>query len=177
MIRTTAISVAVALSLVIGGCERSGREEQEKAASAQREAEKKAAEATRESTTKITAAQTEAAKTIEQATAAFTKTQQDYQTSLANRLDILQKKIEKLEARDKVATGKAKAAIDAALPDIRAKSKTLHTDMAQLKGATMSNWDGIKSQLDTDLDGLENAVNKAPPQAMQLNQSNSKTAK
>ncbi|WP_394841450.1 hypothetical protein LZC95_30800 [Pendulispora brunnea] len=161
--RTTLIFAAAltALSAAVA-CERTGREEQEKVTSAQREADKKSNEAVKESTTKITSAQAEVDKKTAEANANFVKTREDYRTKLSSKVEDIDKTIQKLDTKQRTATGKTKAELDAALPDIHSKRDALRRDMTQIDMVTMANWDGTKNQLDTDMDALKAALDKAP---------------
>lgn len=159
--------VLVALALgssvaIVSGCERSGRDEQEKIQSAQREAEKKTGEAVKESTTKITSAQAEVDKKVAESTANFVKTREDYRTKLTSELADIDRTIQKLQDKAKTASGKTKAELEAALPDIMTKRQTLGTDSSKLDMATLGNWDATKNQLDNDMEALKAALDKAP---------------
>jgi len=164
--RTTRIFAAALTALpafaATVACERTGREDQEKVTSAQREGDRKANEAVKESTTKITSAQAEVDKKAAEANANFVKTRDDYRTKLTSKVGDFDKTISKLEAKQRTATGKTKAELDAALPDIHSKRDALHRDVTQIDTVTMPNWDGTKSQLDNDMDALKAALDKAP---------------
>ncbi|WP_394822208.1 hypothetical protein [Pendulispora albinea] len=154
--------VLIASALALPACERSARDEQDKVASAEREAQKKTVEAQRESTTKITSAQAEVDQKVAEANASFVKTREDYRSDLMSKLDDADKKIQKLESKQNTASGKTKAELEAALPDIRAKRDALRNNIRQLDMASVNNWDATKNQLDNDLAGLKSALNKAP---------------
>ena len=163
MIRTTTIALVSVLSLAaLAGCEKSGREEQERANEAQHEADKKIAEANQDYTTKTTSAQFEADKKVAEANSSFIKARDDYRNNLTAKVTDVEKKIAKLESKYTTATGKAKAELEGALPDIRARQKVLHADMSQIDSVAATAWDALKNKLDTDLEALSRAIDKAP---------------
>ena len=159
----SAMFLAAVIAIALSACERTGRENEERMNAAKLDLEKKTNEAKQESTTKITSAQAEVDKKIAETNADFVKMREDYRSKLTSKFADNDKTIQKLEATQKTATGAAKAQLEAALPDIRAKRDTLRRDMGQIDAVTMPNWDAAKSQLDSDMDGLKAALERASP--------------
>ena len=161
MIRSTTISVCMALSLAFAtGCDKAA-DEQRKADEARAEADQKVTEANRDATEKINAAQAEADKKVADAQANFLKLREDYRHEVTEDLVKVDKDIADLEAKTKTATGKAKAEIEARLPGIRSARESVATEYRSLELASALTWDDSKARVNKAVDGLKNAVNKA----------------
>lgn len=162
MIRSSIFaSAAMALTLTLAaGCDK-GADEQQKANAAQAEADKKIAEANKEAVTKTTGAQVEADKKIAAAEGDFGKRREDYRHKIQGDLVDLDKKIEVLEAKSKVATGKAKTDLDLSLAQIRVRRAAFTADFASVETATAVQWDNTKTRVDKDWTDLKALVDKA----------------
>lgn len=162
MIRSTILFAAAATSLslsLVAGCDRAN-DDQRKADNAQAEANKKIAEARTEATTKITSAQVEADKKVAAAEADFGKLREDYRHEVQADLIDLDKKIDRLEAKSKTATGKAKADLDANLPAIRSRRMVFGSEVKSLEVATAPAWNDTKAKVDKDFSDLKALVDK-----------------
>lgn len=169
-IRMHVVSGALISSVLIGagalaGCERSGNDEQHRVEEAKREAAKKTSEAENAAQTEVTSAQMEADKKIAKAGGDFEKNRSEFRDDFNKGVADLDKKVEKVETHAKTATGKTKTDIDAALPNIREKQKSLHQDVGMIDSATMQTWDATKNKLDTDKQALSDAIDKVPMSA------------
>lgn len=161
MIRFTTASVFMALSLSLAaGCNKA-QDEQRKADEARAEADNKVNEANREATDKINAAQAEADKKVADAQANFLKLREDYRHNVTEDLVKVDKDIADLDAKAKTEKGKAKAEIDAALPNIRALRESVATEYRSLELASAITWDDAKGRVDKAVDDLKKAVDKA----------------
>jgi hypothetical protein len=94
----------------------------------------------------------------------FERAREDYRHSRQTDLDEIDAKIAKLEAKATTATGKAKADLDARIPQIRAQRVALGADFRALQGATASAWDDAKARVDKEWDSLKSAVDAASSQ-------------
>lgn len=162
MIRSSILfaAAATALSLsLVTGCDRAS-DDQKKADNAQAEANKKIGEAQGEATTKITSAQVEADKKIAAAEADFGKLREDYRHKLQADLIDLDKKIDRLEAKSKTATGKAKLDVDSNLTAIRSRRMVLASDVKSVETATAPAWNDTKARVDKDYSDLKALVDK-----------------
>jgi hypothetical protein len=162
MIRSSILFAAAAtvLSLsLVTGCDRAN-DDQRKADNAQAEANKKIGEAKTEATTKITSAQVEADKKIAAAEADFGKLREDYRHKVQADLIDVDKKIDRLEAKSKTATGKAKADLDANLTAIRSRRMVFASDVKSLEVATAPAWNDTKAKVDKDFNDLKALVDK-----------------
>ncbi len=161
MIRFTTVSVCMALSLAFAaGCDRAA-DEQRKADEARAEADNKVMDANREATDKINAAQADADKKVAEAQASFLKLREDYRHKVTEDLVSVDKDIADLDAKSKTATGKAKAEIDAAMPNIRTLRENVSTEYRSLELASALTWDEAKGRVDRAVDELKKAVDKA----------------
>ena len=161
MIRSTTMSACLALSLVFAaGCNKA-MDEQHQADKARAEADDKVAEANREATEKINAARAEADKQVADAQADFLKLREDYRHQVNADLVNIDKDAADLEAKSLTATGKTKASIESALPNIRALRESVSTEYRSLELASALTWDEAKGRVDKAIDALKKAVDKA----------------
>jgi len=119
------------------------------------------ADANREATEKINAAQAEADKKVADAQANFLKLREDYRHDVNGDLTSIDKDIADLEAKAKTATGKTKANIDGALPNIRALRESVATEYRSLELASAVTWDDAKGRVNKAIDDLKKAIDKA----------------
>jgi hypothetical protein len=161
MIRSTTVSVCMALSLASAtGCDKAA-DEQRKADEARAEADNKVIDANREATDKINAAQAEADKKVADAQASFLKMREEYRHKVTEDLVGVDKDIANLDAKSKTATGKARAEIEAALPNIRTLRDNVSNEYRSLELASALTWDDAKNRVDKAVDELKKAVDKA----------------
>ena len=161
MIRFTSITACLALSLAFAaGCNKAA-DEQQKADNARTEADNKVADANKEATDKINAAQADADKKVADAQANFLKLREDYRHSVTEDLTKVDKSIADLEAKEKTAKAKDKAAIDAALPNIHSLRESVTTEYRSLELASAITWDDSKARVQKAVDDLKKAVDKA----------------
>lgn len=161
MIRSVSISLVAGL-IAIGslGCNKAA-DEQRKADEARGEADKKVGEASNEAAEKINAANADADKKVAEAQANFLKLREDYRHKITEDLVSVDKDIADLEAKGKSATGKTKAQIEAALPDIRSQRESVSSEYRSLEFSSAVSWDNAKARVDAAFDNLKKAVDKA----------------
>jgi vacuolar-type H+-ATPase subunit H len=160
MTRFTTLSMCVALSLAFSaGCNKAA-DEQQKADQARTDADKKVNDANTEATDKINAARAEADKKVADAQASFLKLREDYRHGVTQDLVSVDKDIANLEAKAKTAKGKAKADIEAALPNIRTLRESVTTEYRSLELASAITWDSAKARVDKAVDELKKAIDK-----------------
>lgn len=164
-------SGSIALGLV--ACQRSGVDDERRMEEVRREQSNRVDEAQQKGAAEINAAQMEAQRKIQKAdehadkqlgklSAEFDKSRTEYANDLSKKTEELDKKIAKIEDASRTATGKKKAEIDAALPDIRARRQALGNDVHMLDSATAESWAATKNKLDTDQKALSDAIDNAP---------------
>ena len=161
MIRSLNIPLAAVL-IAIGslGCNKAA-DEQKKADEARSEADKKVGEASNDAAEKINAANAEADKKVAEAQANFLKLREDYRHKITEDLVSVDKDIANLEAKAKTATGKTKAQIEAALPNIRSQRETISSEYKSLEFSSAVSWDNAKARVDKAYDDLKKAIDKA----------------
>ena len=161
MMRSITVSVCMALSLALAaGCNKAA-DEQKKADEARAEADNKVIDANREASDKINAAQSDADKKVAEAQASFLKLREDYRHKVTEDLVSVDKDIVGLEAKAKTATGKAKAEIESALPNIHTLREGVTSEYRSLELASALTWDETKARVDKAVDDLKKAVDKA----------------
>lgn len=161
MTRFTNVTVGSALSLLLlGGCNKA-IDEQRQADEARAEGENKVAEASREASDKINAARAETDKKVADAQASFLKLREDYRHQVNETLVSVDKQVAELEAKTKTATGKTKAKIESELPNIRTLRESVTNEYRSLELASALTWDQVKGRVDTAVDELKKAVDKA----------------
>jgi hypothetical protein len=142
------------------GCNKAA-DEQKKADEARNEADKKIGEASNDAAEKINAARADADKKVAEAQADFLKLREDYRHKVTEDLVAVDKDIADLEAKAKTATGKTKAEIEAALPDIRSKRESVSSEYRSLEFASAVSWDNAKARVDKAYDDLKKAIDRA----------------
>lgn len=161
MMRSITVSVCMALSLALAaGCNKAA-DEQKKADEARAEADNKVIDANREASDKINAAQSDADKKVAEAQASFLKLREDYRHKVTEDLVAVDKDIVDLQAKAKTATGKAKAEIESALPNINTLRESVTSEYRSLELASALTWDETKARVDKAVDDLKKAVDKA----------------
>ena len=161
MIRSVSISFgAVLIAIGALGCNKAA-DEQKKADEARSEADKKVGEASNDAAEKINAARADADKKVAEAQANFLKLREDYRHKITEDLVSVDKDIANLEAKAKTATGKTKAQIEAALPDIRAQRENLSSEYRSLEFSSAVSWDNAKARVEKAYDDLKKAIDKA----------------
>jgi len=157
MIRYAGTFALAASLMTLAACDQPGVTEQQKEQKAAQTNADQQDRAARESAS----AQADMNKTVASAQADFEKTREDYRHGKQTDLDDLDAKIAKLEATETAATGKAKADLDARLPQIRAQRAAFGADFRAVQSTTAATWDDAKARLDKEWDSLKAAVNGA----------------
>ena len=148
---------ALAALLMSAACDKPGVTEQQKEQKAAQDNAEQQDRAARESAS----AQADMNSKVASAQADFERTREDYRHSRQTDLDEIDAKIAKLEAGDRTATGKAKADLDAKLPQIRAQRAAIGADFRALLVTTSASWDDAKARVDKEWDSLKSAVDAA----------------
>jgi hypothetical protein len=158
MIRQIA-SLTLGTLLVSGmiACEKPGTTERQR----EDKATEQAVEARNEANQNVANAQAKSDKDIAAARTQFERAREDYRHSRTADLTRLDKKIADLDSKDRTATGKTKADLDAHLPAIRQQRDEFVRDMVGLDRTAPENWDQARETLDKKWDALESAVDKA----------------
>jgi len=161
MIRISTLSVCVAIFMAsTAGCDKAA-DEQRNADEARALADQKAIEANREATTTINAAQADADKKVADAQANFLKMREDYRHKATESLIEVDKDIAQLEANAKTLKSKAKAELEARLPNLRTQREAVANEYKSLELASSLTWDATKVRVDKAIDDLKGAVSKA----------------
>ena len=95
------------------------------------------------------------------AQADFDRARDDYRRDKQQDIDSLDAKIASLETKERTATGKVKADLDAKLPAIRAERASFGADFRGLQATTAASWDDAKARVDKEWEDLKGAVNDA----------------
>jgi Flp pilus assembly protein TadB len=148
---------ALAALLMSAACDKPGVTEQQKEQKAAQDNAEQQDRAARESAS----AQADMNSKVASAQADFERTREDYRHSRQTDLDEIDTKIAKLEAADRTETGKAKADLDAKLPQIRAQRAAIGADFRALQVTTATSWDDAKARVDKEWDSLKSAVGAA----------------
>jgi hypothetical protein len=148
---------ALAALLMSAACDKPGVTEQQKEQKAAQDNAEQQDRAARESAS----AQADMNSKVASAQADFERTREDYRHSRQTDLDDIDAKIAKLEAGDRTVTGKAKADLDARLPQIRAQRAAIGADFRALQVTTATAWDDAKARVDKEWDSLKSAVDAA----------------
>lgn len=170
---------AVVMGLLAMACDKPGEDAQKKRDQAQQEltqaqieANRKVDQATTEANRKVDQATAEANQKVDQAEAKadlkltkadadFTKSLVDYRASKQKDLADFDKSIADLTLKDQNATGKAKADLDAQLPNIRAMRDNAARSLRAIDNATPMTFDSTKVNVDKSFDDLKAAIKKA----------------
>ena len=158
MIRQIA-SLTLGALLVSGmiACDKPGATEKQR----EDKATQQAVEARNEANQNVANAQAKSDKDIAAARTEFERTREDYRHSRTADLTRLDKKISDLDAKERTATGKTKADLQAHLPAIRQQRDDFVRDMVALDRTSPDTWDAAKANLDREWDALESSVDKA----------------
>lgn len=122
--------------------------------------EKKANVAQLEADEKIALATAEARDKIAEAQADFVKLREDYRHATTTNLVDLDRDVDAIEARAKLAVGKEKADLDARLAQIGAGRKAFVTEYESLDAASGARWDETKARLDKQWSNLKTLVDE-----------------
>jgi hypothetical protein len=153
----TTFAVIALLSSSTTACDKPGEAEQKKEVAANQ----RAAEATTEATRKSQIAQGQSDTTIAAARADFEKSREDYRHGRQQDVASINQKVADLDAKQKTATGKERATLDANLPALRSRRDTFVVDLRRLDDATPASWDGARASLDKEWDALKTALDAA----------------
>ena len=154
MIRIAGTCVLAAALMAPAACDKPGVMEQQKEQKAAQDNADQQDRAARESAS----AQADMQQKVASAQADFEHAREDYRHSRQTDLDDIDAKIAKLEAKDTSATGKAKTALDAKLPSIRAQRAAFGADFRALQSTSSTTWDDAKARIDKEWEALRAAV-------------------
>lgn len=91
----------------------------------------------------------------------FAKAREDYLRQKQTGLDLLDKTITDLQAKEKVAGVKAKTALDGMLPAVQAQRNAFTGDLRAADNAGAVEWESTKARLDKEWADLRAATDKA----------------
>lgn len=148
------LTLVVALSASAFACDKPGATEEQK----EMKANEQAAQARNGEQQNDLNAQARADKNIAAAQTDFIKTRENYRHDKWLALADLDKKIMDLQAKDLTATGKTRADIDSALPNIRTQREQFVRDMQSMDTLQGTAWDQAKANLDKEWDTLKSTV-------------------
>lgn len=158
-------SIFVCVALVVlpltFACDKSGAAAQADVNKVQEQENKDLAKGADEARVKALATQAEADKKIGAVQADFARLREDYRHEMQGDLDSLNKSVTELEAKDKTATGKVKADLDAVLPSLEVRRDTFMDDLRAIESANVLTWDSTKARLDKEWSELKLAADKA----------------
>lgn len=161
MSRPIFLYVALTALPLTFACDKSGAAAQAEVDKVQEQANKDLAKGTDEARVKALATQAEADKKIGAVQADFAKQREDYRHEMQGDLDSLNKSVTELEAKEKTATGKARADLDAVLPFLKVRRDTFTDDLRAIESADVLMWDSTKARLDKEWSDLKLAADKA----------------
>lgn len=90
----------------------------------------------------------------------FAKAREDYRRQKQSDLELLDKTITDLQAKEKVAGAKAKTALDGMLPAVQAQRNAFTGDLRLVDNAGAAGWDSTKARLDKEWAELRAATDK-----------------
>jgi len=154
----TSLAVLSLFSLAVACDKQPG----EKAMKQENAANERADEAQQKAQEEVQLTNAKAERDIAVARADFEKARTDYRTSRQHDLAELNKKITDLEVKQKTATGKTRATLDANLPVLRADRDAFATELQRLEGVTVQGWDAAKASLDKQWDALNKTLSATP---------------
>jgi hypothetical protein len=96
----------------------------------------------------------------------FAKAREDYRRQKQSDLDLIDKTITDLQAKEKVAGAKAKTALDGMLPAVQARRNAFTGDLRAVDNAAAGEWDSTKARLDKEWADLKAATDKVASAAM-----------
>jgi hypothetical protein len=152
--------VALAIVSVLSACQKSGKDDWEKAEKAQVQANAEITNAQIQAADKVSVAQAQADKTIAEAQHDFNVTREDYRHKMQSRLDDLDEEIADLDAKVKTATPKAKLDLDAKSSVLRTQRDAFAADLRTVSMVPMPSWDATKSRLDKEWRDLRKAADE-----------------
>ncbi len=150
-------TIALSAALMAVACDKPGVTEQQKEQKAVQDNAEQQERAARESAS----AQADMNQKVASAQVDFERTREDYRHSRQTDLDEIDAKIAKLDAGERTATGKAKADLDAKLPQIHSQRAAINSDFRALLMTTPASWDDAKARVDKEWDSLKSAVDSA----------------
>jgi septal ring factor EnvC (AmiA/AmiB activator) len=154
MIRIAGTLVLAALLTTPAACDKPGVTEQQKEQKAVQDNADQQERAARESAS----AQADMSQKVASAQADFERAREDYRHSRQTDLDDIDAKIATLEAKDTMATGKARTDLDAKLPSIRSRRALFGADFRALRSTSSTTWDDAKARVDKEWESLKAAV-------------------
>jgi hypothetical protein len=95
------------------------------------------------------------------AQADFAKARDDYRSEKQKDLDLLDKTVADVEAKEKVATTKTRADLDGLLTTLKAQRSAFSGDLHAMDGVVASNWDSTRARLDKEWADLKATTDKA----------------
>ncbi len=113
-----------------------------------------------EANTKIAEANTQADQKISAANASFSKLREDYRHATTQNLVALDRDVDSLAAKAQLASGQARADLDARLQRIHAGRDAFFRDYASLDAAVGAQWDESKARLDKEWQDLKTLVDQ-----------------
>jgi hypothetical protein len=157
MIRYVGTFALAAVLMAPIACDKPGVEEQQKEQKAVQDNADQQQRAAHESAS----AQQDMNNRVATAQADFDRARDDYRRDKQQDIDSLDAKIASLETKERTATGKVKADLDAKLPAIRAERASFGADFRGLQATTAASWDDAKARVDKEWEDLKGAVNDA----------------
>lgn len=157
MMRIAGTFVVAAALMANAACDKPGVAEQQKEQKAVQDNADQQDRAARESAS----AQADMNEKVASARADFDRNRDEFLRDKKGDLDELDKKIIDLETKERTATGKAKADLDAKLPNIRAQRAAFGADLRSLDATTAATWDDTKVRVDKEWESLRGAVSDA----------------
>ncbi len=155
--RVSMILGVLAAGFFAMACDKPGEDAQKKRDEAQQELTQAQVEAHK----KVDEAKASADQKLQKADADFQKSVVDYRTSKQKDLADLDKSIADLTVKQQSATGKAKADLDAALPNIRTMRDNTVRALRAVDEATPMSFDATKTNVDKAFDDLKAALKTA----------------
>lgn len=159
MVRSNLIGSLILSALAAHACNNSIEDEQA-ILRAQAEADERSLRLSLESDQKSMLAQAETDRKLAEAQARFLKTQEEYREEIANRLVDLDRKVAEIELQAKQTEGRAKAALDDRLQEIRAHRFDFDNEYQRVESATASTWDESKTAAEKSWTRLKTLVDK-----------------
>jgi hypothetical protein len=163
MSRSTLLCFTLAVAGLAVACDGSGAETQARIDQANSAAAAAAAvaEAGATASAKIQGAESHAAETIAAAQADFATTREDFRHKTQSDLDGLQRKMDEMDAKAKVASGNAKSDLDDTMPALRRQRDSFVSDFHSIDSETAATWDATRARLEREWAQLKTAVDKA----------------
>jgi membrane-bound lytic murein transglycosylase len=169
--------------LLLPACENSVKDQELKAAQAQREADEKTAKAQREANEKVIKAQNEANEKTAQATAEanrdiakeqakaneeireanqdIVKKRNDYQVRTQKEINEIDNKIDDLKVKAQKSDNKAKAEFSDAMRQVDTKRAALDSDLRNIDKQAGPTFDSYKAKVDKEIDDLKKSIDVA----------------